>query len=532
MDEYTRTGLFARFRSAAEGDAIAWDDPVRASAEVPDDVARAVTLAMDAVRWFAQPGGRLPTVDEAESFVGSSEAARDFAGRAVSRAARAAVLAFDAEKLALWNDVHQRLVLPGGADEGTLSLHAGRGWAAVLAGDAGAAKACANALRKAASDASHAALVVESATLGAAAEAVAGELEEATTLARRASRMSRTESLPQEEYFANLLLARVRRLHGKTHLATMILASLLRVATPPWRPWMNWELHLSGAEVAPPDGGESDADPSQLLVALVGCARRGDETAFDEQAFALRSRLTSVSLLTGDLEVLLPLLDPRAAVPESLAAWVSGTIDEVPLGLGSFGLLSDSADEAVLVVTGPEPRRLLAPGARLIQAEDAIRVAPAAGRQARTEATIAALLLAGPYGYLEDELFTRIYGFKYEAAIHRGVRDVLYHRMRQRVEGLGELLREDGRVALRVTTTVIAADPRCSPPPEHALLTVLASAGRASAKDAAATLGMPIRTAQDALRRLAEDGACRAIKVGRRLEYHVEDTTFLEPTKV
>jgi len=531
VDEYTRTGLFARFRAAAEGDAVAWDDPVRASDSVPDEVARAVTMAMEAVRWFAQSGGVLPTLDEAESFVGASTEARDFAARAVSRAARAAVLTFDAERLALWNDVHERLAQPGEANEGSLSLHAGRGWAAVLAGDAGAAKSCAESLRKGASDAAHAALVVESATLRAAAEAVAGDLEEATTLARRASRMSRTESLPQEEYFANLLLARVRRLHGKTHLATRILAALIRVATPPWYAWMRWELLLSGAEVAPSEDAGA-ADPSELLVGLIDAARRSDARSFDAQAVALRSRLASVSLLTGDLEVLLPLLDPRAPVPESLVPWVSGEVDEVPAGLASVGLLSKTADEAALVITAPHPRRFLAPGAGLVDAPDVIHVAPAPGRQARTEATIAALLLAGPDGCVEDALFQRIYGFAFEAALHRGVRDVLYHRVRQRVEGLAQLVREDGRVTLQASRAIVAADPRCSPPPEHALLTVLATAGQASAKDAAAALGVPVRTAQDALRRLADDGACQAVKVGRRLEYHIEDTTFLEPTKV
>lgn len=58
------------------------------------------------------------------------------------------------------------------------------------------------------------------------------------------------------------------------------------------------------------------------------------------------------------------------------------------------------------------------------------------------------------------------------------------------------------------------------------------SSGHASAKEAAEALGTPVRTSQDALRRMVDDGACRAEKRGRKLVYHVEDTTFLEPTKV
>jgi DNA-binding transcriptional ArsR family regulator len=77
---------------------------------------------------------------------------------------------------------------------------------------------------------------------------------------------------------------------------------------------------------------------------------------------------------------------------------------------------------------------------------------------------------------------------------------------------------------------LVAYDPRCSPPPEHSLLQLLAQAGHLTAKQAAEILGMPVRTAQHTLRKLAEDGACRAERDGRRMEYHLEDTTFMEPT--
>jgi len=132
----------------------------------------------------------------------------------------------------------------------------------------------------------------------------------------------------------------------------------------------------------------------------------------------------------------------------------------------------------------------------------------------------------------EDALFRRVYGFAYDEGLHRGVRDVLYHRVRQRLGEVAALVRADGRIRVAHDVSILAPDPRCSPPRDHILLWLLARHGHTSAKDAAKLLGIPVRTAQDGLRRLADDGVCRAEKVGRRLEYHLEDTTFREPTQV
>jgi DNA-binding transcriptional ArsR family regulator len=128
-------------------------------------------------------------------------------------------------------------------------------------------------------------------------------------------------------------------------------------------------------------------------------------------------------------------------------------------------------------------------------------------------------------------LFRSIYGFEYEPAVHQNVRNTLYHRIRSRLGELGELERVDDAVRVTLFEPLIIPDPRCSPPPEVDLLRVLARWGHASAREAAEHLGIPLRTAQKALRRLADDGACRREQKGRHIVYHLEDTTFAEPTR-
>src|SRR4029453_533046 len=138
--------------------------------------------------------------------------------------------------------------------------------------------------------AQHAPLVIEAASLRALALSGSGNLEEATRISRRASRMARTESIPQQEYFANLVLARLRRLNGQTHLATRILQSLLRMASPLWRPWLGWELVMAGAEELEKsltDVFECREAPFQSLLAACEAAERGERQRLNELAEVL-----------------------------------------------------------------------------------------------------------------------------------------------------------------------------------------------------------------------------------------------------
>jgi predicted transcriptional regulator len=60
---------------------------------------------------------------------------------------------------------------------------------------------------------------------------------------------------------------------------------------------------------------------------------------------------------------------------------------------------------------------------------------------------------------------------------------------------------------------------------------VLAEQGRLSVRAVAQMLGIPVRTAQHALKALAEEGICEVERRGRELQYRIEDTTFSEPTR-
>jgi hypothetical protein len=231
--------------------------------------------------------------------------------------------------------------------------------------------------------------------------------------------------------------------------------------------------------------------------------------------------------LGRDVETLSALLgfsDPEART----RAWTSGEIDPVVDGLHGFGA-GETGAEAALVRAAPRTRarRILTIAARC---HGGVLLPAGPGRQARTEATIALLALAGDEGLDEDDLFRRIYGFEYKPELHRMVRNMLLHRARGRLEGLATLERSGSLVRLLPERAFLVPDPRCSPPPEDAVLLAIARWGRVSPKDTANRLGIPLRTAQAILRRLADEGVFRVENDGRAVFYTLEDTTFREPT--
>lgn len=499
-----------------------------------------IDLASPTDNWAVEPVA-LATFAAAEDPVTKAGASI-----ACAHLTRGRMLALDREGFDAWLNAHQRFHEPGElSDQGALWLAIHRSWQSLWNGNPDGAE-LANPVGSAARTQKNAHLVLEAAILKASGALATGQLDEAVQLARRASRMGRTESCPQQEYLANVVLARLRRLSGKPHLATLILAALIRVAGPRWWPWLQWELFLASGQLEHP----SPAPAPQALAGYVAAARKGDRKtaeATHRQAVAL---VRGIAPLENDTNTLAQLIDHRvdsSRAPIETVAWLSGGADDVPGGLASIGTLQPSSGDPpspdatpasteveAAVVWAPEgetARRVLTPGVGLLPT-GASYLPATKGRQARTDSTMAALLLAGPDGLDEDALFRRIYGFAFDEALHRGVRDVLYTRVRQRLEERGALERSSGRVRIRHDASLVVPDPRCSPPRDHVLLWLLARHGHTSAKDAAKLLGIPVRTAQDGLRRLVDDGVCRAQKVGRRLEYHLEDTTFREPTQV
>ena len=358
---------------------------------------------------------------------------------------------------------------------------------------------------------------VEHTTLTALEALAAGDEEEGVKSARRAVRMARAEALVMHELLTSLVFARCRRLEGRPHLATRILASVAAVAPPLWHGWMRYEQALAG----------------ELLVE-------------DEEAHHFSAYRTLRDLLSGELAskapdpesplhgwageelgILAESLDPSRAKEHSPEGWLEGKSTKCPhsiLGL-CIPEVGDAGEHApVLLLADPERplRRVLALSASSLHVAppDAFTLA-----QSRTHTAIA--YLASEPGLSREALFRRVYGFSFQPERHAGALRVLLHRVRKALpEGV---FYEDS--ALRVERSVLLPDPRIEFQPDTLVLRHLArSAGRASAAQVAEALGVSSRTVQNILRPLLEEGTCTSVRSGRKIEYSLEDTTLSEPT--
>lgn len=372
----------------------------------------------------------------------------------------------------------------------------------------------------------HVGRVLEIAALRSLAAEGRGELARALDQARRASRMARTEAIPEAEWLANVILARQRRLSGRPYLATRILIALHDLAPAPWHPWIEWELGLAS--------GLRHAEPGTVLHPWLASATAGEPAVFAQQQREVATRIEDLAPFREDLRRARALVDPTCnhdADPE-LIRWRCG---EDPFAAPPFGLagLHDGDTGIAAVVTGHAgaPRRILRIGTAFVHAQaDATLLDDK--RAGRTEAILAALALAGMRGLDESGLFEHAYGFGYKADLHRGAFDVALHRARSRLGALGSIEREKGSVRLVPRRALLLTDPRPRPPPSERVLHRLATEGEVSARELARLLGVPLRSVQESLRSLVDAGACRQQRNGRRVLYSVQDTTFREPTKV
>ncbi|MDQ3038141.1 MAG: winged helix-turn-helix domain-containing protein, partial [Myxococcota bacterium] len=190
------------------------------------------------------------------------------------------------------------------------------------------------------------------------------------------------------------------------------------------------------------------------------------------------------------------------------------------------------ATEALLLAA-PDgaPRRVLGLGARLLDGDERVRLRKTRRRQGRIETLIAVLASAGPEGLPDADCFAQAYEVPYEAEVHRGVFEVLVTRARAYLGDAADIVRGQGHIALRLRSAIAVPDPRCAAPVHDRLLRILAREGRATASETARRMGQSVRAVQDALKSLAEEGACVGEKDGRQIHYTVEDTTFSEPTQ-
>lgn len=404
-------------------------------------------------------------------------------------------------------------------------------WWQVSRGEATEASfAEARALEGRAAAGGDAALVLELASLRALVALSIGDLDRATREARRASRMARTEALPQSEYLANVVLARVRRHADRPHLAVRILGALRRVAPAPWHAWLDWELRLAGDRVS--------CDRAHVVDVALDAAERGDRDAFEGALVDGRPSVAGFALARRDLEALAYSLDvtrrgdgPWVAEAER---WRMGERPRPPHGLQAVERARTSASDGtvayVVAAPGGAGRRVLRAGLTLSRGgEPWLVLEPSARKRGRLETAACALLLAGDAGLEEPALFHDVYGFPFDETQHVGILDVVLHRLRKQLAGRGEVSRRGSRVRL-THRGICAPDPRCSQLLDDRVLAQLARRGAASAQDTAKALALPLRTVQHVLKRLATDGVCVPERRGRRVEYVLEDTTFSEPT--
>jgi hypothetical protein len=151
-------------------------------------------------------------------------------------------------------------------------------------------------------------------------------------------------------------------------------------------------------------------------------------------------------------------------------------------------------------------------------------------RIGRLDTAIATLALAGPEGMTHARYFQAVYGFHFSRTRHSGILDVLVHRMRERLELVGQVLHGGGHIALSVRRSFAVPDPRCSHRLHDRVLLAMAKERGITAKAVAEALDVPLRAAQAALKELVGEGTCNVERRGRRLEYRIEDTTFSEST--
>jgi hypothetical protein len=528
-------------RDAEAGDFRAIETLVDRCERASDTRSRGWGTVLRAAQWTAQSEGSPPLEPAGVGrWIRDAPETREAACFAAVEGLRWAVLAFEPDRASQWVSLLREQVQSGDPPDLTLRRQWAELWQSVLQGEWDRAAEEATRLEADASAAKEASLVIEAAAGRALALAARGDLQDATTVARRASRMARTESLPQPEYFAHLVLARVRRLTGSPHLATRILRALRQVASPVWLPWLQVEMILAG-DVEGGDGpgvhGDTPASRAvQCLRRLVVTAEAADRDGFEQASRELEEQVRFAPL-AEELRVLLDACDAHR-IPEdpSLLAWIAGATADPPSTLHGLLTREGSAPQGesaiAYVVSHPDigARRMprLAWGVLGVQGLHVLH--QTRRKQGRVETLVSVLLLAGEQGMEETECFSEVYGFEYEEALHKGVFDVLLHRARGWVGEAATIERTDGRLQLHTHGPLLVPDPRCTKPMQDRILRAVAQHKGATAKEVARALGVSVRVAQSALQELASSGACLTHRHGRHIHYAVEDTTFSEPT--
>ncbi len=510
--------LVRRLDAVATPEAQAWGWVLRAQ------LAALTRAGQDAPRALEVPEQLLQT-----------STSREVVRRGLPRLARLALLAFDPTRLERCCELYDALRTEIASDPSELAASLARAWLRWLrvepdehALDLGAIAAQARALGQPA-------LVVEAQTLRALDALAAGDLQAAAELGRRASRMARTEAIPESEVLANVALARVRRAQNRPHLSLRILVALLPHAPPAWHDWIHWEAVAAG--LIRLDLPRSSS-PAALLAATLRAIGSGIAADVHPSAERLLGAVRAIAPLRHDALRALTLLVPGYAEPDAdVEAWRRGTSVETPVGLAGIafapapGRVEAGTCAHVLVAPGAAARRVAPLAVPLESANAEVDPRPATPPgQPRTDEGLAVLALAGRA--IETSAYFRgVYEYDYEPGAHATMFGMHIHRMRSRLGDAGTVAREAGALTLVAARPMLIRDPRCGEPLAQQTLRLLARGGAESARKLATTLDVPLRTMQRVLAELVTDGDLARVQEGREIAYRVEDTTFSEPTR-
>ncbi len=365
-------------------------------------------------------------------------------------------------------------------------------------------------------------------------------LEKARTLGRRAAMMAQTEGLPFVQILAHLVLARLRRVLGKPHLAVRILEALSSIAPPPWQPWLQWERLFVGLPVVPGEG-QYAAHAAASGAAMLAAASDREPAVFLREKQRAMQMVSGIQVCRDEFSALVMCVDPREAGTEAsngARAFCTGVRTLPPFGVhgAAFGGRSrDFGDSALaFVVAGPDQpsRRFLRPGLGLVISDGKVsQIAQQQRKQGRIDTAVAVLLQAGKVGLSLDRFFKEVYGFPFVPDLHKGTLDVLIHRMREHLGDLADMQRQSDSLVVTPKSVMVVPDPRTAPSTDERVLQWLASQGSANAREAADRLEIPLRTVQSALAEMVSEGVHRIEGKGRSVRYIVEDTVFNEPTR-
>lgn len=530
--------MWARYGELERGDFSAVKALIDGLEAAETERARAHLAALRAHLWFAdEPGGVLPDASDLVRW-SKDPTCHDALSRSLLLVQLRRILAFDAAGV---REMSKLVALVRSDDSAVraridfvkLATHLIQGeraaevWAGLTEVFEGAKRA------------QLAGLAIDAQCAMALAAMIAGDLTQATAISRRASRMARTEGLPQQQYWSNLLLARVRRLNGVPHLATHILNALMVIAPSAYQPWIRWERLLAGTIVG--DGPPPQQPVDRACVALgrvLDAAMKGESDVL-VHSVELLQRVASMPLVRDEAHDLCVGIDPFGslkAVSDAMRAWLRGESALPPHGLyGVEDIATEEVDadrrDVGYIFAGPDhrARRVLgfakAPGSADLHDDKRTD-----RRRIRIETGIAVLALAA--GPIADSVFFRqVYGFDHNPIVHSAVLDALVSRMRKALAGVATLERVDSALSLTFVCPARLPDPRCAQPLEDRVLRVLVRAQDGTAKDAAMRLGLPLRTIQEALKELIDGGACAKRRDGRKIAYVIEDTTFAPPTQ-